>query len=108
MSGPPRRAVKQSLLKTSRASSPVASAGQLEIKSGNRWLDRRRLLEKVPLSYPTIWKQMKRGEFPAPVVVGFKNFWAEDEVDAYLAGRPRRDCYPQPTATTPLREANDE
>ena|SRR5215831_21280506 len=94
MSGPTRRTVKQS--------------GQLEAKSGSRWLDRRRLLEKVPLSYPTIWKQMKRGEFPAPVVVGSKNFWAEDEVDAYIASRPKRGCYLQPTgdrrpgSTTPL------
>ena len=59
-----------------------------------RYIDKRQLLEKVPLSYVSIWKRMKSGEFPAPYVHGNKNNWDEDEVDSYLASRPRRDGYP--------------
>jgi predicted DNA-binding transcriptional regulator AlpA len=62
--------------------------------STRRYIDKRRLLEKVPLSYPSIWKRMKRGEFPAPRYDGSKNIWDEAEVDAYLASRPKRACYP--------------
>ena len=59
-----------------------------------RYIDKRQLLKKVPLSYVSIWKRMKSGEFPAPYVHGNKNNWDEDEVDSYLASRPRRDGYP--------------
>jgi hypothetical protein len=32
---------------------------------------------------------MRRGEFPLPRVLGGKNIWAEDELDAYDAALPR-------------------
>jgi predicted DNA-binding transcriptional regulator AlpA len=66
-----------------------------EAKPTRRFIDKRALLLKVPLSYPSIWKRMKRGEFPAPRYDGSKNFWAEDEIDAYLASLPKRGCYPE-------------
>jgi predicted DNA-binding transcriptional regulator AlpA len=61
-----------------------------------RFIDRKRLLQKLGLSYPSVWKRMRAGKFPLPYVDGQKNFWDEDEVDAYLAALPRR-TYPTKT-----------
>jgi predicted DNA-binding transcriptional regulator AlpA len=60
------------------------------LPTSKRYIDRKRLLLKVPLSYPSIWARMKRGQFPAPYVDGGKNFWDEDEVDQYVASLQRR------------------
>lgn len=59
-----------------------------------RYIDKRQLLARVPYSYVTIWKRMKAGTFPAPRVLGGKNVWSEEEVNAYLASLAKRDCYP--------------
>ena len=59
-----------------------------------RYIDKRQLLARVPCSYVTIWKRMKAGTFPAPRVLGGKNVWSEEEVNAYLASLAKRDCYP--------------
>ena len=61
-----------------------------------RYIDRKRLLQKVPLSYPSIWKRMKAGTFPAPFIDGQKNVWDESEIDSYLAALPKR-TYPSTT-----------
>jgi len=38
-----------------------------------------------------IWRDVKAGKFPAPVQLGPNSVgWYEDEVDAWLASRPRR------------------
>jgi predicted DNA-binding transcriptional regulator AlpA len=54
-----------------------------------KYLDRRQLLQRYPYSYPCLWGKMRRGEFPLPRVLGGKNIWAEDELDAYDAALPR-------------------
>jgi predicted DNA-binding transcriptional regulator AlpA len=59
-------------------------------KKPKRLLSREELLDRVPLSYPTILKLIDADEFPAPVMIGSRPFWVEDEVDAYIANLPRR------------------
>jgi predicted DNA-binding transcriptional regulator AlpA len=54
-----------------------------------RLIDKRTLLAKVPLSYPTIWALMRSGEFPRSRAVGEgRIFWVEHEVDQWIAARP--------------------
>ena len=37
------------------------------------------------------WRDIKAGKFPAPVEIGANRIgWFEDEIDAWLASRPRR------------------
>lgn len=37
------------------------------------------------------WRDIKAGKFPAPVEIGPNSIgWFEDEVEAWLASRPRR------------------
>jgi prophage regulatory protein len=50
-----------------------------------RLLDKREVLAIVGVTYPTVWKLMRRGEFPRAVIVGGKSKWRSDEVDAWLA-----------------------
>jgi len=53
-------------------------------------LDKRQLRAKVPLSFPTIWKQVKAGKFPAPVMIANKCFWYLSEIDEHLLNLKRR------------------
>ena len=66
-----------------------------------RLLTRAQLLEIVPLSYPTVWARMRRGEFPLSVQLdnaGSKSFWFADEVAAWIESRPRSDLKPLPSS----------
>lgn len=40
-------------------------------------------------SYPTIWKWMRNGQFPLSFDVGSKTAWRKNEIDAWIADRPR-------------------
>ena len=43
---------------------------------------------KVGLSYPTIWRQMQRGEFPMPVQLSDNRVgWLESEIDDWISRR---------------------
>lgn len=58
-----------------------------------RYIDKRQLLQKLAMSYPSIWARMRKGVFPRPYVDGGKNYWLESEVDQYLSSLPKR-TYP--------------
>jgi predicted DNA-binding transcriptional regulator AlpA len=61
------------------------------VRLGVRLLSKGEMLDKVGVTYPTIWKLMREGAFPRAVVVGGgKNFWLEHEIDDYIAKLPRR------------------
>jgi prophage regulatory protein len=51
-------------------------------------LSRKEVLERVPLSYPTIWKKMQAGEFPRSRDIGGKGAWIESEIDRWITKRP--------------------
>jgi predicted DNA-binding transcriptional regulator AlpA len=55
-----------------------------------RGIEKRELLAKIPLSYPTIWKRMREGLFPRSRVIGGRTIWLESEIDAWLAALPNR------------------
>ena len=48
-----------------------------------------RVIRRVGYSYPTLWRWMREGTFPMSFDVGSKTAWREDEIDAWLASRPR-------------------
>ena len=48
------------------------------------------LLERTGLSFPTIWKMMRDGEFPRARVVGGQSAWLNSEIDNWIAHLPRR------------------
>jgi predicted DNA-binding transcriptional regulator AlpA len=63
------------------------------VRPAARLLSKGEVLDKIGVTYPTIWKLMRDGAFPRPVVIGStggKNAWLESEVDAWIAALPRR------------------
>jgi predicted DNA-binding transcriptional regulator AlpA len=55
-----------------------------------RLLDKREILAITGLTFPTIWKMMRSGNFPRSRVVGGKSMWRSDEVGDWFAGLPIR------------------
>ncbi len=54
-------------------------------------IDSKEVQRRVPRSRVQRWRDIKAGKFPAPVEVGPNKLgWFEDEVDAWMASRPRR------------------
>jgi prophage regulatory protein len=45
----------------------------------------------------TIWRKVRDGSLPAPIITGINSRrWFEDEIDAWLASRPRVNYAPSP------------
>jgi prophage regulatory protein len=49
------------------------------------------LLDRIGVAFPTIWRWMQDGKFPAGVQVGGRTAWYENEINEWLASRPRRE-----------------
>jgi predicted DNA-binding transcriptional regulator AlpA len=78
------------------------SADDVVVRPGARLLSKGDVLDKVGVTYPTIWKLMREGAFPRSVVVGGKVLWVEAEIDEYIARLPRRRLKGE-TAGVPYR-----
>ena len=57
-------------------------------KKPDRLVHKREVLDRVPVSYPTIWSMMRAGTFPRSRRVGGKVCWLELELDAWISSRP--------------------
>jgi predicted DNA-binding transcriptional regulator AlpA len=68
------------------AQEPAAPAEKL--------LTRQQVLERIPVSFPTIWSWMREGKFPPARHMGVKTFWLESEVAAWIRGLPFREYKP--------------
>jgi predicted DNA-binding transcriptional regulator AlpA len=70
--------------KGAKPSKPAARSARRKL------LFRPELLEMFGVTAPTIWLwQIKLG-FPHAIIVGGRSAWYADEVDAWIAARPRR------------------
>jgi predicted DNA-binding transcriptional regulator AlpA len=59
-------------------------------KPGDRLLDKPEVLERVRVSYATVWGWMCEGRFPRPLAVSAKSLWLESEVLEFLTHAPSR------------------
>jgi predicted DNA-binding transcriptional regulator AlpA len=54
------------------------------------------VLERLQCSHVTLWDWVRKGKFPAPIVVGpdggprSKLYWIKSEVDDHIINSPRR------------------
>jgi prophage regulatory protein len=48
------------------------------------------VLDRVGLSYTTIWNWMRQGRFPRSRAVGGRSAWFEHEIDDWLKDLPAR------------------
>jgi predicted DNA-binding transcriptional regulator AlpA len=63
----------------------------VQTKEPPRLINRIELLYRVPISWPTIDKEMLKGTFPTARKVNNKWMWLESDVKAYIAGTWRRE-----------------
>jgi predicted DNA-binding transcriptional regulator AlpA len=56
--------------------------------TGARLLSRKEVMERVPVSYPTIWAWMRAGKFPRSRDIGGKVCWVESEIERWIADLP--------------------
>ena len=69
---------------------------QLKI-SGRRTIDCKTVMDKIGIKgRSTVWRKVRDGSLPAPIVTGAnRRRWFEDEIDAWLASRPRVSYAPR-------------
>ena len=76
---------------------PTEHAPEREGVELPKLISKRELLQIVPLSYPSIWNRMRRGEFPRSIKLddtGAKVAWILSEVEEWIASRPRVQLKP--------------
>jgi predicted DNA-binding transcriptional regulator AlpA len=59
-----------------------------------RLLTKAQVLAIVPLSFPTVWKMMRAGTFPAARTIGSRPMWLESEISEWLRSQPMRPYKP--------------
>ena len=63
---------------------------QQEVLLPTRLLSKAQVLARVPVTFPTLWAWMRKGEFPRARSIGGKSVWIESEIEAWIAARPVR------------------
>lgn len=59
-------------------------------ESAVRLISKPEVLDKVGVTFPTIWKWMREGKFPRSRQLGGKSCWIESEVEAWINALPTR------------------
>lgn len=58
-----------------------------------RLISKPEVLDRVGVSYPTLWLWMREGKFPRSRELGGKSAWIESEINSWITNRPiRRLC----------------
>ena len=59
-----------------------------------RMLTARQVMERIQVTWPTLWAWSKKGKFPPPREVSVRKImWVEKEVNEWLASRPVAGTY---------------
>ena len=76
----------------------IAHAPERDVPAVRKLISKRELLDLIPKSYPTIWKEMREGKFPKPVKLGdgsnAKSAWFLDEIVEYQESLSRATFKP--------------
>lgn len=60
----------------------------------NRLISKGEVLERIGVSFPTLWAWMRVGRFPAAREMGGKVCWIEKEIDDWITNRPVKEYKP--------------
>jgi predicted DNA-binding transcriptional regulator AlpA len=71
-------------------------------------LSKKQVLERVPVSFVTLWKLMREGTFPRARQIGGRSFWLESEVDRFIASLPIRAYLGDLAAERKMRRGKKE
>jgi predicted DNA-binding transcriptional regulator AlpA len=55
------------------------------------FLSKQQVLDRIPVSGPTLWHWSRTGKFPSPRFIGSRTVWLESEVIAWMKSRPMRN-----------------
>jgi prophage regulatory protein len=59
------------------------------------FLSKAQVLEKIPVTAPTLWSWVRQGKFPRPrAISNNKTVWIAAEVDAWMRAQPIREYKP--------------
>jgi len=58
------------------------------------FLSKAQVLQKIPVTAPTLWAWVRQGKFPRPRAIFNKTVWVAAEVDAWMQARPHREYKP--------------
>jgi prophage regulatory protein len=61
-----------------------------QFASPSRFVFKPEVLDRVGVSYVSLWQWMREGKFPCSREVGGKVAWLESEIDEWIATRPLR------------------
>lgn len=64
------------------------------MKKSARLIGRAEVLSRVNLSYPTVWRRMREGNFPRSRDHNGKSAWIESEIDEYIQNLPIKELKP--------------
>jgi predicted DNA-binding transcriptional regulator AlpA len=56
----------------------------------SRFIDRKEVLARVPVTYVTLWNWMRDGTFPRSRAIGGKSAWLESEIEHWITSSPVR------------------
>jgi predicted DNA-binding transcriptional regulator AlpA len=59
-------------------------------KTQVRLISKPQVLDRVGVTYPTLWAWMREGKFPRSRELGGKAAWVEAEVEAWINALPTR------------------
>lgn len=65
-------------------------APAIKAESAVRLISKPEVLDRVGVTFPTIWKWMREGKFPRSRELGGKSCWIESEVEAWINALPTR------------------
>jgi|SRR5580692_12461881 prophage regulatory protein len=79
------------LVWTPPANPPIDDDDVETIRPPLRLLSKKQVLDRVGVSFPTIWRWMLAGTFPRARAIGdLKSVWLESEVEAWINALPTR------------------
>jgi predicted DNA-binding transcriptional regulator AlpA len=55
-----------------------------------RLISKPEVLDRVGVTFPTLWAWMRAGNFPRARILGGRTCWLESEIDAWIENRPIR------------------
>jgi predicted DNA-binding transcriptional regulator AlpA len=58
------------------------------VETPPKFISRRQVLDRVGVSFATVWTWMKDGKFPRGRELGGRTMWIESEVTGWMESRP--------------------
>jgi predicted DNA-binding transcriptional regulator AlpA len=80
----PRPTPRATSLERARATAQVRANADQQLQ----FMSKPEVLNRVKVTYVTVWNWMRAGEFPRARRVGGKVMWLKHEVDAWMQSRP--------------------